>query len=77
MRELENKRMRFWYGNVCSAGLVETLVREADYVVHFAAETHVTQNLCWSVSSWSQALHSGWQRRQHHDQNSALAAHAG
>ncbi|UTD29093.1 dTDP-glucose 4,6-dehydratase [Bradyrhizobium sp. WD16] len=45
MRELDHPRMRFWYGNVCNAGLVEMLVRDADYVVHFAAETHVTRSI--------------------------------
>jgi dTDP-glucose 4,6-dehydratase len=45
MRELEHPRMRFWYGDVCNAGLVEMLVRDADYVVHFAAETHVTRSI--------------------------------
>ncbi len=45
MHELENKRMRFWYGNVCNAELVNTLMAEADLVVHFAAETHVTRSI--------------------------------
>jgi dTDP-glucose 4,6-dehydratase len=45
MRELNHPRMRFWYGDVCNAGLVEMLVRDADYVVHFAAETHVTRSI--------------------------------
>jgi len=45
MRELDHPRMRFWYGDVCNAGLVETLVRDADYLVHFAAETHVTRSI--------------------------------
>ena len=34
---------RFWYGNVCNAALVDTLVEEADVVIHLAAETHVTR----------------------------------
>ncbi|CAA7619064.1 conserved hypothetical protein [Magnetospirillum sp. LM-5] len=45
MRELDNPRMRFWYGDVVNAELVDTLVNEADYVVHFAAETHVTRSI--------------------------------
>jgi dTDP-glucose 4,6-dehydratase len=45
MGQFADTRMRFWYGNVCNAGLVESLVREADYVVHFAAETHVTRSI--------------------------------
>ena len=38
-------RVRFWYGNVTNADLVDTLVAEADIVVHFAAETHVTRSI--------------------------------
>jgi dTDP-glucose 4,6-dehydratase len=38
-------RLRFWYGNVCNADLVNTLVSEADVIVHFAAETHVTRSI--------------------------------
>jgi len=45
MRELNNPRMRFWYGDVVNAELVDTLVADADYVVHFAAETHVTRSI--------------------------------
>lgn len=36
---------QFWYGNVCNAELVDSLVSEADIVVHFAAETHVTRSI--------------------------------
>lgn len=35
----------FWYGNVCNADLVTELVAQADVVVHFAAETHVTRSI--------------------------------
>lgn len=38
-------RCEFWYGNVRNAELVNTLVSQADYVVHFAAETHVTRSI--------------------------------
>jgi dTDP-glucose 4,6-dehydratase len=38
-------RVRFWYGNVMNAELVDTLVGEAEMVVHFAAETHVTRSI--------------------------------
>lgn len=41
----EDRRMRFWYGNVCNAALVDTLVAEADVVIHLAAETHVTRSI--------------------------------
>lgn len=45
MKDLENPKMRFWYGNVDNAELVDMLVEEADYVLHFAAETHVTRSI--------------------------------
>jgi dTDP-glucose 4,6-dehydratase len=45
MRQTDHPRMRFWYGDVVNAELVNTLVAEADYVVHFAAETHVTRSI--------------------------------
>jgi dTDP-glucose 4,6-dehydratase len=38
-------RIEFWYGDVRNASLVDTLVRRADVVVHFAAETHVTRSI--------------------------------
>ncbi|HUA55514.1 MAG TPA: GDP-mannose 4,6-dehydratase [Candidatus Sulfotelmatobacter sp.] len=38
-------RVKFWYGNVRNADLVATLVEQADIVVHFAAETHVTRSI--------------------------------
>lgn len=41
----QNPRLRFWYGNVCNAALVDTLVEEADVVIHLAAETHVTRSI--------------------------------
>ncbi len=44
-RELEHPQFKFWYGNVCNAELVDALVQEADYIVHFAAETHVTRSI--------------------------------
>ncbi len=40
-----SKRLEFWYGDVCNAALVENLVSRADYVIHFAAETHVTRSI--------------------------------
>jgi dTDP-glucose 4,6-dehydratase len=45
MKELDHRRMRFWYGDVTNAELVNSLVAEADYVVHFAAETHITRSI--------------------------------
>jgi dTDP-glucose 4,6-dehydratase len=38
-------RLRFWYGNVRNAELIDTLVSQADTVIHFAAETHVTRSI--------------------------------
>ena len=38
-------RLQFWYGDVRNASLVDSLVQEADVVVHFAAETHVTRSI--------------------------------
>lgn len=38
-------RLQFWYGNVTNGELVDTLVSEANIVVHFAAETHVTRSI--------------------------------
>ena len=40
-----NGRIEFWYGDVRNASLVDSLVRRADVVVHFAAETHVTRSI--------------------------------
>jgi dTDP-glucose 4,6-dehydratase len=40
-----NPRFEFWYGNVCNAELVDALVARSDYVVHFAAESHVTRSI--------------------------------
>ncbi|MFA5216559.1 dTDP-glucose 4,6-dehydratase [Sulfuricurvum sp.] len=40
-----NDRFEFWYGDVRNAPLVENLVARSDYVVHFAAETHVTRSI--------------------------------
>jgi dTDP-glucose 4,6-dehydratase len=38
-------RIRFWYGNVRNGELMDTLVSQADCIVHFAAETHVTRSI--------------------------------
>lgn len=46
LREIEDdKRYRFVRGDICDAPLVEQLMPEADYVVNFAAETHVDRSL--------------------------------
>ncbi len=38
-------RIEFWYGDVRNASLVDNLVKQAEVVVHFAAETHVTRSI--------------------------------
>ncbi|MDO8557214.1 MAG: GDP-mannose 4,6-dehydratase [Candidatus Jorgensenbacteria bacterium] len=38
-------RFQFWYGDVKNAKLVEHLVSQADIVIHFAAETHVSRSI--------------------------------
>jgi dTDP-glucose 4,6-dehydratase len=42
-RGADDARIRFWYGDVRNASLVDSLVEQSDVVVHFAAETHVTR----------------------------------
>ena len=49
MLQGQQPRLRFWYGNVCNAALIDTLVEEADVVIHLAAETHVTRSIFDSV----------------------------
>src|SRR5260370_35155753 len=34
----QHPKRRFWYGNRCNAALVATLVKEADAVIHLAAD---------------------------------------
>jgi len=41
----KDARFRFWYGDVCNAGLMERLVSRADVVVHMAAESHVARSI--------------------------------
>ncbi len=41
----KDERRQFWYGSVTNAELVNSLVAQADLVVHFAAETHVTRSI--------------------------------
>jgi dTDP-glucose 4,6-dehydratase len=45
INEHNGERLSFWYGNVKNGELVDTLVSQADIVVHFAAETHVTRSI--------------------------------
>ena len=41
----DSSRCQFWVGDVCNAEIVDTLVDQADIVVHLAAETHVTRSI--------------------------------
>lgn len=50
MLQGRNPRLRFWYGDVCNATLVDTLVEQADIVFHLAAETHVTRSIFDSLA---------------------------
>jgi dTDP-glucose 4,6-dehydratase len=45
INEHNGERLVFWYGNVRNGELVDTLVSQADMVIHFAAETHVTRSI--------------------------------
>lgn len=41
----KSERYEFWYGDVRNGELVDTLVSQADVVVHMAAESHVTRSI--------------------------------
>ena len=41
----DSGRYDFWYGDVRNAELIDTLVAQADIVVHMAAESHVTRSI--------------------------------
>ncbi len=46
LKDVENDpRYRFVKGDICNADLVEPLVKEADIVVNFAAESHVDRSI--------------------------------
>src|SRR5689334_23194535 len=42
---MDNPRHTFVHGDICDASVAGPLVEEADYVVHFAAETHVDRSI--------------------------------
>ena len=44
-KENFDHRFEFWYGNVMNGELIDTLVSQSDFVVHFAAESHVTRSI--------------------------------
>lgn len=41
----DDKRFTLVKGNICDTDLVEKLVAQADHVIHFAAESHVTRSI--------------------------------
>lgn len=41
----KSPRFEFWYGSVTNASMVNTLVERSDWIVHFAAETHVARSI--------------------------------
>lgn len=41
-----SSRFSFFYGSVVHYHLVDMLMQQADFVVHFAAESHVTRSIC-------------------------------
>lgn len=42
---IKSNRFEFWYGSVTQPLLTGRLVLNADYIVHFAAETHVARSI--------------------------------
>ncbi|MBI5401678.1 GDP-mannose 4,6-dehydratase [Candidatus Wolfebacteria bacterium] len=40
-----SKNFKFWYGDIKNAKLVEHLVAKSDFIIHFAAETHVARSI--------------------------------
>ena len=40
-----NERLTFWYGDVTNSDLMNELLKGMDYVVHFAAESHVARSI--------------------------------
>lgn len=40
-----SSRFEFWYGSVTNASMVNALVERSDWIVHFAAETHVARSI--------------------------------
>ena len=50
-------RYRFVHGDICDAGVVDPLVAEADWVVNFAAESHVDRSILGSADFLSTNVH--------------------
>lgn len=40
-----NPRYKFIYGDICNKELVDSIVKDIDIIVHFAAESHVTRSV--------------------------------
>ena len=53
----EDPRYRFVHGDICDAGVVDPLVAEADWVVNFAAESHVDRSILGSADFLSTNVH--------------------
>lgn len=47
---LDSRRVRFVHGNICDKDLVISEMSKCDYVVHFAAESHVDRSISSSDS---------------------------
>ena len=45
LQNLDNPNYRFVKGNICDKKLVEKLVSQVDYVINFAAESHVDRSI--------------------------------
>lgn len=41
----DSERFEFFHGSVCDGKLVDALVGRSDFIVHFAAETHVARSI--------------------------------
>ena len=40
-----SERFEFWYGDITNQDLVDSLIKRADIIVHFAAESHVARSI--------------------------------
>lgn len=41
----KSPRFTFWYGDIRNSRLVDTIIAQCDFVLHFAAETHVARSI--------------------------------
>ncbi|MEK6845922.1 MAG: GDP-mannose 4,6-dehydratase, partial [Nanoarchaeota archaeon] len=50
LKDLEkNSRYKFVKGDICDAKLVNSLIKEVDGIIHFAAESHVDRSISSST----------------------------